>query len=134
MAMANSNGVMMIRSRGFTLIEVMVALSIFAEVSVALLRNTTMSVRQAGMIQDRTIAWWLAENEMTSLRLLPRNDDNYPSAGVNREYVEVGDTSWEIETTVEATENDFVRRIVINVYKASREDSNAELIGFLGRY
>lgn len=134
MAMANSNGAMMIRPRGFTLIEVMVALSIFAVVSVALLRNTTMSVRQAGMIQDRTIAWWLAENEMTSLRLLPRNDDNYPSAGVSREYVEVGGTSWEIETSVEATENDFVRRIVINVYKASREDSNAELVGFLGRY
>jgi hypothetical protein len=44
------------------------------------------------------------------------------------------DTSWDVETTVEATENDYVRRIVISVYRENQEDAKARLVGFLGRY
>jgi general secretion pathway protein I len=112
----------------------MVALVVFSVVSVALVKNTTTSLRQSGMIEDRTIAWWLAENEMTSLRMLPRSDDNYPNSGTSREVVEMNDTSWDVETTVEATENDYVRRIVIRVYRENQEDAKARLVGFLGRY
>ena len=112
----------------------MVALVVFSVVSVALVKNTTTSLRQSGMIEDRTIAWWLAENEMASLRMLPRSDDSYPNSGTSREVVEINDGSWDVETTVEATENDYVRRIVISVYRENQEDSKARLIGFLGRY
>ena len=119
---------------GFTLIEVMVALVVFSVVSVALVKNTTTSLRQSGMIEDRTIAWWLAENEMTGLRMLPRTDDSYPNSGTSREVVELDDTSWDVETTVEVTENEYVRRIVINVYRENQEDAKARLVGFLGRY
>lgn len=122
------------RGLGFTLIEVMVALVVFSVVSVALVKNTTTSLRQSGMIEDRTIAWWLAENEMASLRMLPRSDDSYPNSGKSRKVVEINDGSWDVETTVEATENDYVQRIVISVYRENQEDSKARLIGFLGRY
>ena len=122
------------RGLGFTLIEVMVALVVFSVVSVALVKNTTTSLRQSGMIEDRTIAWWLAENEMASLRMLPRSDDGYPNSGKSRKVVEINDGSWDVETTVEATENDYVQRIVISVYRENQEDSKARLIGFLGRY
>ena len=71
---------------------------------------------------------------MTNLRLLPKSDEDYPGVGVRREVVEMGDVSWEIETEIDATENDFVRRIQVNVYRDNRENPAAELIGFLGRY
>jgi general secretion pathway protein I len=122
------------RGLGFTLIEVMVALAVFSVVSVALVKNTSTSLRLSGMIEDRTIAWWLAENKMTSLRMLPRTDDSYPNSGTSREVVEMDDTSWDVETTVETTENDYVRRIVISVYRENQEDARARLVGFLGRY
>ena len=122
------------QGRGFTLIEVMVALAVFSVVSVALVKNTSTSLRLSGMIEDRTIAWWLAENKMTSLRMLPRTDDSYPNSGTSREVVEMDDTSWDVETTVETTENDYVRRIVISVYRENQEDARARLVGFLGRY
>jgi hypothetical protein len=66
--------------------------------------------------------------------MLPRSDDSYPNSGTSREVVEINDGSWDVETTVEATENDYVRRIVISVYRENQEDSKARLIGFLGRY
>lgn len=120
--------------RGFTLVEVMIALVVFAVVSVALVRNTTQSLRQAGMIQEKTVAWWLAENRMSALRMLERSDTNFPSVGVSREVIETGDVSWEVETEIEATENDFVRRVVVSVYRESEDISSVELVGFLGRY
>ncbi len=122
------------RPQGFTLIEVMVALVVFSVVSVALVRNTTTSLRQSGMIENRTIAWWIAENEMASLRMLPRSDQNYPSSGSSRELVEMNNAAWDVETSIETTENDYVRRVVISVYKENQEDAKARLVGFLGRY
>ena len=79
------------------------ALVIFAIVSVALVKNATMSVKQTSIIQDRTVAWWLAENAMTQLRIQPRNDDNYPNPGISRDTISVSDKEWEVEATIEST-------------------------------
>ena len=108
--------------------------SVLPRLSVALVRNTTQSLRQAGQIQEKTIAWWLAENQMSALRMLERSDNNFPSVGVSREVIETGDVSWEVETDIESTENDFVRRVVVSVYRESNDVSSVELVGFLGRY
>ena len=121
-------------NKGFTLIEVMVALAVFSVVSVALLKNTSASLNQSGVIKNLTIAWWLAENRMTNLRLAPRSGENYPNEGTSIENLEVNGAGWELETLVESTENDYVRRIVISVKKIDEEVSKAKLIGFLGRY
>ena len=121
-------------ARGFTLLEVMVALAVFAIVSVALVGNASSSLRQAGAIRDHTVAWWLAENHMTSLRIQPRTEENFPRAGTGREVIEMDEGAWEIETRVETTENDFVRRITVAVYREQAEDPVAELTGVLGRH
>lgn len=121
-------------SQGFTLIEVMVSLVIFSVVSVALVKNTSMSLRQTGKIEERTTAWWIAENEMTRLRLLPKTDENFPGSGVERSSVETSSADWEVEARIESTENEFVRRVVVEVYKNNQETPSASLIGFLGRY
>lgn len=120
--------------QGFTLLEVMVALAVFAVVAVALVGNSTSTLRQAGMIQERTVATWLAEDEMTKLRVQPRNDDTYPNPGTSRDTIEMTGIEWEVETEVEATENDFVRRVTIRVYRDSADEPTAEVIGFRGRY
>ena len=74
----------MIRLRGFTLVEVMVALAIFTVVAVTLVKTATLSVRHAGLIEDRSTAWWLAENEITRLRLMERTDENFPRIGTDQ--------------------------------------------------
>ena len=120
--------------RGFTLLEVMVALAVFAVVAVALVGNSASTLKQAGMIQERTVATWLAEDKLTSLRVLPKTDEDFPGVGTNRDTIEMGDVEWDIETEVESTENDYVRRITVRVYRESDDEPTARLTGFLGRY
>ena len=122
------------RDKGFTLIEVMVALAVFSVVSVALVGNSTSTLRQAGIIQDRTVATWLAEDELTTLRMRRRSEETFPDAVTNRELVQIAGVEWDIETEIESTENDYVRRVTVRIYRDSAEEPTSELIGFLGRY
>lgn len=121
-------------SSGFTLIEILIALVVFTVAAVTLVRTATIGVRQAGLVQERTEATWIAENEMTRLRLFERNEENYPGPGTQRTLIEQGRRSWEVETEIEATENDFVRRITIRVSQEDAEEPSASLVGFIGRY
>ena len=121
-------------NKGFTLIEVMIALAVFSLVSVALLKNTTASLNQSGVIKDRTIGWWLVENRMTKFRLAPRSGESFPYPGTSIEVLEVNGVSWELEALVESTENENVRRIVISAKKIDVEGFKAKLTGFLGRH
>ena len=122
------------RTLGFTLIEIMVALAIFTVVSVTLIRTSSLSVRQSGQLLDRTTAWSLAENEMTRIRLLERSDETFPAAGTDRRVIELSRGSWEIETRIETTENEFVRRVTVSAFRSERTVPDARLVGFVGRY
>ncbi|NWA00387.1 type II secretion system minor pseudopilin GspI [Pseudomonas gingeri] len=55
--------------RGFTLLEVMVALAVFALLAAAVLSASQYVLRQAGMLQERLFASWLADNHLAELRL-----------------------------------------------------------------
>ena len=123
-----------IKIKGFTLIEVMIALFIFSIVSVAVIKNLSMAIRQSTVLKDRLEARWVAENYMARMQMLPKTSENFPSAGLSRDNTQFGDQRWELEVEVQETENESVRRIVLKVYKDLPEEDSSELIGFLGRY
>ena len=62
------------KQTGFTLLEIVITVAIFAVASTALIRNASNSVIQTLSIQDRTIGYWLAENELEELRSAPRTE------------------------------------------------------------
>ena len=122
-------------NRGFTLLEVMIALAIFAIVSGALIKNATQTVKQTNLIQDRTLAYWVAENQMNEIRSQPRTDESFPSPGSDRVSVVMAEKDWELVVDYETTENPDVRRITVSVFHPDNlDDFVVELVGFLGRY
>jgi len=123
------------RTAGFTLLEVMIALAVFAVVSAALVRNAAVAVRQTTIIEDRSLGIWVAENQLSQMRIQVRSDENYPSLGTNRYAVNLADRDWEVVVKIAATENADIRRVEVEVFAAQQPDQVlADLAGFLGRY
>ncbi|MFT7686681.1 MAG: general secretion pathway protein I [Candidatus Azotimanducaceae bacterium] len=119
--------------KGFTLLEIMIALAIFAVASASLIKNATQTIRQTNIIQDRTIAYWIAENELNQLRAVPKGE--FPNPGSDQNSLTMADREWEVVLDIEATENVDVRRITVNVYLPNDTDhSIVSLTGFIGKY
>ena len=134
-AKARREPLMRPRQSGFTLLEIMIALAVFAVVSAALVRNAAVAVRQTGMVEERAMGTWLAENQLHSMRLRPRTAENYPPPGSQRYPVTLGERDWELLVEVAATENPDVRRVVVKVFiEAEPDQPQVSLTGFVGRY
>ncbi|XOV88671.1 MAG: type II secretion system minor pseudopilin GspI [Pseudomonadota bacterium] len=122
-------------SSGFTLIEIMIAVAVFAVVAAVLIKSTATTARQTALLQDKTIAGWLAENQLAQLRIAPRDPTTFPAAGRNRFSVSMAGRDWEVMVDVQNTENTNVRRVEVAVY---REDDLGDpvrsLTGFVGRF
>lgn len=119
------------RDRGFTLLEVLIALAIFALCASVLLEQTSRSLRQQQALEARTLARWVAENHLIELQMR----GEWLPAGSNDESLDMAKQSWKIETRVEATADPDLERVDIAVSRTDAEDAVLDrLTGFLGRY
>lgn len=55
--------------KGFTLLEVMIALAIFATLAAAVMSASQYVVGQSGRVETRLLAGWLADNHLSELHL-----------------------------------------------------------------
>ena len=75
--------------RGFTLLEVLVALAIFAVLAAAVTAASQHVLVQTQGAHDRLFASWIADNRLTELGLNP-----LPVAGKRAETVVFGQRTW----------------------------------------
>ena len=120
--------------RGFTLVEVMIALAVFAVVSAALIRSAAHNVYQSRLVEDRQIAYWVAENRLSEIRSAIREPTNFPGPSTRREVVLMAGASFDLEVRYVATENRDVLRLEVTVFPEGDDVPLASLAGFLGRY
>jgi len=114
------------RRRGFTLIEVLIALAVVALALLGLTRTAAISVRDFDALRERTIAGWVAANVLTEARL----SGALPSTGTSDGRVELGGRPWRWTRDVSATPDPEVRRIDIRVFAGEAKESVASLSGF----
>lgn len=118
------------RSWGFTLLEVLVALAILAIAMAALIQAASSSARTQAILQERTIAAWVAENVIAEQRL----EKQWPDAGsrFSGETTMAG-REWHWTVDVHATPETDLRRFDVRVRPADHETTAAQLSAFLGR-
>ncbi|GCW92103.1 type II secretion protein GspI [Escherichia coli] len=58
--------------RGFTLLEVMLALAIFALAAMAVLQIASGTLSNQQILEEKTVAGWVAENQTALLYLMTR--------------------------------------------------------------
>lgn len=122
------------QNRGFTLVEVMVALVIVAVALPAFLSLVMTQLDGTGAIRDKTMAFWVAENEMTRLQLQHRllQDFNLPDSDQG-EVTQAGvEWFWQMENEATDSGIEGFRQVEISVALDRNRDSNlAELLGFV---
>ena len=101
----------MTRQRGFTLLEVLVALAITATALVTGMRAAAALADGAGRQSQFVLAQLCAENHLVQLRLARR----LPDIGASSETCEQGGRSFRIERTVYTTPNPYFRRVELRV-------------------
>jgi general secretion pathway protein I len=117
--------------RGFTLIEVLVALAVAALGLAAVLSVVTSATNTASYLRDRTLASWIALNKITELRLgatLPSPDKTSGDA-------DYAGRKWKWTANVTETGVPGLRRIDVGVREAdaAEETTLASMSGFVGK-
>lgn len=116
-------------ARGFTLIEVLVAMTIIAVGVSALVASAGASAWRADYLREREFGRWVASNVLTELQVLPA----WPDVGTSNTEVEMGNFNWFVRTRTQRVADADLRRVDIEV----RRDKDAEnyvytVTGFVG--
>jgi general secretion pathway protein I len=115
--------------RGFTLLEVLVALAIIAIALTAAVRAAGVSLDSSAQVRERMFATWIAQNrlaELTARHAFPelgRHSGEATQAGRNFTWDEI----------VGPTPNEDFRRVEIQVRAAGQDHVAATLVGYLAR-
>ena len=97
--------------RGFTLLEVLIALTILAISSMAVITQTGQSLNQLGQLRLKTVAMVLAENHINRARV----SEQWPATGRSTNILSVLDQSWVVNMEVTATSEPWLRKMTVTV-------------------
>jgi len=115
-------------NKGFTLIEVMVALAIVALSLAAVTASMSQMIDAAQTMKDRTYASWIAQNRIAELRLAPAT----PKVGASNGEIDYANTEWSWRSVVSETGVDDLYRIDVSVSLAGSDDIIRTVTGFVG--
>lgn len=99
------------RLRGFTLLEIMVALAVIAIGLGAVISEASRNLSNASLLRDKTLAHWVATNKVVELQVA----DEWPGAGSQSGDAEMAGRDWYWTVNVIDTFDERVRRIDVEV-------------------
>lgn len=116
-------------NRGFTLIEVLVALAVLAIALSAVMRTLSQSIDMSASLRDHNVALWVAQNRLAEHQI--RND--WPAQDTSEGTSEMAGREWRWREQVSGTPEPALRRVEIEVRAAQGSQALAHLVGFLER-
>ncbi len=117
------------KAKGFTLVEVLIALAVASLGLSAVLAMGTQSIDTSRSLRDRTLALYVGLNEITELRL----SGEFPEPGRSNGETEMADRLWRWEYVISETGVESLRRIDVAVSLAEQPDQVIRNVsGFIG--
>jgi general secretion pathway protein I len=118
-------------ARGFTLVEVLVALMVVALGLTALMVTVSGTARTTGYLRDKTLAQWIGLNRLVEVRL----NLNKFAQNTDTGEVDFAGRTWHYDTRYFDTSIGSMKRVVVRVYAGdakTKGNALAETDGFLG--
>lgn len=104
-------------AKGFTLLEVLVALAVFAVAAIALMRVSESQLRLSSKLEDKTFAHWIALNMISEMQ----SNQDWPSIGEQTGKVAMVGREWKVIVNTKSTPINRVRRIDVAVGIAPKD-------------
>ncbi|MBR9871120.1 MAG: type II secretion system minor pseudopilin GspI [Gammaproteobacteria bacterium] len=118
--------------KGFTLLEVLIALLVFSLIATAAAEVGSQYISSFERVRDKTLAGWIAENRINELRL----QETLPGTSESSTDTEFGTYRWQVTTVVQGTAEPSMRRVEVTVAKYPEEKNDPypvhSLSAFLG--
>jgi general secretion pathway protein I len=103
---------------GFTLLELLVAMAIFATAGMAIMQASSAHIRSLSQLDDLTIASYVANNQMQLAML----DPAWPGKEKSQGEIDMANRSWVWRQQVSKLTDDDLRLIQISVSLADTPD------------
>jgi general secretion pathway protein I len=115
--------------RGFTLLEILIALAVLALAMGAIIKASSDFTGSHVHLQARSMANWVARNVMVEFQA----NGEWPRVGERKGSMEMGHREWDWLARISQTEEAELRRIDVEVRPADSDSENplTTLSGFL---
>jgi len=117
--------------KGLTLLELLVALSVFSIAALAILDTIFSTSRVVEDLEQKTLAHWVAGNALSDQLLLSQ----WPNVGTTRSEALMAGRDWYLVKKVETTARPDMRKITVEV-RLDKDDETPIMsrIAFVGKW
>ncbi len=116
------------RNRGFTLIEVLVALVVATLALGAVLAAVSQMADTGLTLRERTYASWIGQNKITELRLA----NVIPNVSESNGEIEYAGQEWAWIANISETGIENLFRVDVDISRPGSDDIIRSVIGFIG--
>ncbi|MGE5318541.1 MAG: type II secretion system minor pseudopilin GspI [Hyphomicrobiaceae bacterium] len=115
-------------ARGFTLVEVLVALAVLAIALAAVMRAMAQAIDTTATLRQHEVALWVAQNRLVQHEM----SQDWPSVDTTDGDADMGGRKWYWREQVSTTPAPKIRRIEITIREtADSKETVAKLVGYL---
>ena len=105
------------KQRGFTLLEVLVALAVFSVAAMSLMKVSESQFRVSQHLEEKTFAHWIALNVITEMQF----NQDWPRIGEQTGKISMASREWKVIIKTQATPVSRVRRVELVVGLAPKD-------------
>ena len=116
-------GLMPSRRHGFTLIEILIALTILAIALAAAMRGLALSTDAAVDTKTRTLATWVAQNRVALAQAMVLTQGALPPIATTQNTVTMAGLQFKVDESVAQSPNKAFRKFSVNVSAAKANDT-----------
>jgi general secretion pathway protein I len=121
---------LVVRSKkGFTLLEILVALAVLSIGLMAALKSSGMAMRNTTALKERTLAQWVMVNRVAELEL----SRGWIELGTTRGTAEMAGQTWYWVISAEKTPDPDIRLAEVSVGLEEKTNALVSMVAFLDR-